>query len=204
MNSMTIYNNIQYERLQSQRPFDSYTPDLSKSINNNNNKSNNGVNDPILFYINIQVFFLLQSIGQMTPITNISVASSTNSIMTTQSYTPSGRLKKQQQQQTDLSINKLPSSTLVDLLKHRRSPPPPPLPPPQRPLVTNNSLSITTRQQKQNSIIKQPKKPSKKSQIQTKRLAGNNNNNNNNNNNIRVNLNSVKLFYLKIFSFYLN
>jgi hypothetical protein len=61
MNSMNIYNNIQYERLQSQRTFDSYTPDLSKSINNNNNnKSNISVNDRILFYINIQVFFFFR------------------------------------------------------------------------------------------------------------------------------------------------
>jgi hypothetical protein len=102
----------------------------------------------------------------MTPITNISIPSSTNVIMTTP---PSIRVR--QKQQTDLSISKPPSSTLVDLLKQRRSPPP------QSPVL------MTTRQ-KQNSIIKQPKKPSKKSQIQIKQLSVNNDNN------IRVNLNN--------------
>jgi len=125
----------------------------------------------------------------MTPITNISMVSSTNSVMTTSqpalTYTHSGILHKQQSQ-TDLSMNKLPSSTLVDLLKQRRSPPP------SRLSMTNNSLSTTTRQRKQNSTGRQPKRPTKKSQIQTKRLAIENDNN------IRVNLNLLKLFYLKI------
>jgi hypothetical protein len=132
----------------------------------------------------------------MTPITNISIPPSTNVIMTapqpTSIYTSSGILHKQKHQsQTDLSINKPPSSTLVDLLKQRRSPPPPP----PRSILSNNSLSISNRQQKQNSIVKQPKKPSKKSQIQTKRLVVNNDNN------VRINVNLLKLFYLKIFSF---
>ncbi len=121
----------------------------------------------------------------MTPITNISIAPSTNVIMTTPQppliYTPSGLRQKKP---ADRQMTKPPSSTLVDLLKQRRSPPPPP-PPPPLPPVKNNSLSITTRQQKSNSIIKQPKKPSKKSQIQTKRLSVNHENN------IRVNLNNL-------------
>jgi len=194
---MNLYNNIQYGQLQLQlqRPFDTYTPNLSKSVNNNHNKQNITVNNWILFYINIHVTFFLQRIGQMTPITNISIPPSTNVIMTAPqpalTYTSSGILHKQKQQsQTDLSINKPPSSTLVDLLKQRRSPPPPP---PPRSIMSNNSLSLTARQQKQNSIVKQPKKPSKKSQIQAKRVPVNNDNN------IRIDVNPIKLFYLKMF-----
>lgn len=48
MNSMGMYNNIQYEQLQPQRSFDNYTRNLSKSINNNT-KSNNNVNHLIRF-----------------------------------------------------------------------------------------------------------------------------------------------------------
>ncbi len=60
MNSLTMYNNIHYERLQTQRPFDTYTPNLSKSINNNNTKSNTTVNVCILCYIkkHVVVFFV--------------------------------------------------------------------------------------------------------------------------------------------------
>jgi hypothetical protein len=47
MNSMTIYNNIQYEQLQTHRPFDSYTPNLTKSMHST--KPNTTVNDHILF-----------------------------------------------------------------------------------------------------------------------------------------------------------
>lgn len=174
MNSITMYSNIQYERLQTQRSYDTYVPHLSKSMNN---KSNSTVRKS-LFYINVEtIFFCLQTVGQMTPITNISVASST--MTTPQSsltYTPSGMLHKQQSL-SELSMGKPPpSSTLVDLLKSRRSPPP---------SRTNNLSSTTTRQQKQNSIIKQPRKTTKKSQAEIKRLAANNNNNN-----IQVNFNS--------------
>jgi len=65
MNSMTIYNNIQYERLELQRPFDTYTPNVSKSINNhNNNKQNVTVNNRILFYINIYVIFFFRGLDK--------------------------------------------------------------------------------------------------------------------------------------------
>lgn len=124
----------------------------------------------------------------MTPITNISVAPSTNASMSTSqlamTYATSGILQKQQSL-TDLSINKPPSSTLVDLLKQRRSPPlPPPPPPPPR-----SSIPTATRQQRQNSIVKQPRKPTKKSQAQIKRLAVNNDNH------IQVNFNYQKYFH---------
>ena len=36
---MTMYNNIQYEQLQTQRSFDNFTANMSKSINDKNNKS---------------------------------------------------------------------------------------------------------------------------------------------------------------------
>jgi hypothetical protein len=133
--------------------------------------------------VNIQSFSLLQNIGQMTPITNISMPSSTNVIMTSQSSNLTQTSGGKRQKQTDLSMSKPQSSTLVDLLKQRRSPP--------RLSVTNNSLSITARQQKQNAIVK---KPSKKSLAQIKRLTANNDNT------IRVNLNSFKLF--SSFDFY--
>ncbi|CAF5191643.1 unnamed protein product, partial [Rotaria sp. Silwood1] len=84
------------------------------------------------------------------PITNISITPSTNIVMNNPQTSLSHEIR---QQQTDLSICKPPSSTLVDLLNQRRSPPPP-MPP------------VTTSQRKQNSIIKQPRKSSKKYQIQ--------------------------------------
>ena len=45
MNSMDIYNNIHYQPLTTQRSFDTYAQNLSKSINNNNNTSNSNVNN---------------------------------------------------------------------------------------------------------------------------------------------------------------
>ncbi len=39
MNSINMYSNIQYERLQSQRTYDNYVPNLSKSINNKSNST---------------------------------------------------------------------------------------------------------------------------------------------------------------------
>ena len=44
MHSMTLYNNIHYDTLASQRSFNNYAQSLSKSISNNN-ESNNNVND---------------------------------------------------------------------------------------------------------------------------------------------------------------
>ncbi|CAF0807498.1 unnamed protein product [Adineta steineri] len=151
MNTMSMYNNVHYQPLTSQRSFTTYI------ANNNNNTSNSN------------------NIEQMTSITNISKAPSSNVILTTTSqptllYASSGVRQQQQQQQqkADLSINKPPSSTLVDLLKQRRTPPPP---------IINTSSSMSTRQRKQNSIVKQPKKP-RKSQIQMKQLSVNNTNSN--------------------------
>lgn len=43
INSMTIYNNIQYQQLQSQRPFDLYTTNLSKAISDKHNSANANV-----------------------------------------------------------------------------------------------------------------------------------------------------------------
>ncbi len=158
---MTMYNPIHYERLQTQRSYDTYTSGLPKTINSNN-KSHTTVKELRLSLPASTSCFLLQGIGQMTPITNISMTSSTNTTMTTPqptlTYTPSGIMQKSQ---TDLTISKLPSSTLVDLLKQRRSPPPP-------------RTSLTTRQQKQNSTVKQTKKSSEKSQAQSKRPSINN------------------------------
>ncbi|CAF3423472.1 unnamed protein product [Rotaria sp. Silwood1] len=131
MNSMPIYKNISYE------PFHTYTQNVSQPINHNNNQLNNN------------------NIDQIMPITNISITPSTNIVMNNPQTSLSHEIR---QQQTDLSICKPPSSTLVDLLNQRRSPPPP-MPP------------VTTSQRKQNSIIKQPRKSSKKYQIQLKRLS---------------------------------
>ena len=104
INSMAMYNNIQYERLQTQRPFDTYTPNIPKAINNHKQKSNSMVRR-IPFSIKSSIPFLLQSIGQMTPITNISIQSPANTIVTTSqpalTYTTSGLLQKQQQSQND-------------------------------------------------------------------------------------------------------
>jgi hypothetical protein len=106
-----------------------------------------------------------------------------NFILTSKSSNLTQTSGGKRQKQTDLSMSKPQSSTLVDLLKQRRSPP--------RLSVTNNSLSITARQQKQNAIVK---KPSKKSLAQIKRLTANNDNT------IRVNFNALKLF--SSFDFY--
>jgi hypothetical protein len=103
----------------------------------------------------------------MTPITNISLAPSTNVIMNTPppalTYTSNVISQKQL---VDVPINKPASSTLVDLLKQRRSPPP------LRSSIQslpNNSLLIPARQPKAT------KQTPKKSQAQLKRLAGNSN-----------------------------
>jgi len=40
---MSIYNNIQYQQLQSQRPFDLYTTNLSKAISDKHNSANANV-----------------------------------------------------------------------------------------------------------------------------------------------------------------
>ena len=74
-------------------------------------------------------------------------------------YTPSANLLKTSTQ-TELPINKPPSSTLVDLLKQRRSPPA------SRQISSaNNTLS---------TIAKQPRKSTKRSLAQAKQLAINN------------------------------
>jgi hypothetical protein len=48
MNSMPMYNNIQYQTITSRRSFDTFTHNLSKSINSNNVSSVN-VNDRNFF-----------------------------------------------------------------------------------------------------------------------------------------------------------
>ncbi len=55
MNSITMYSNIQYERLQSQQSYDNYVPNLSKSMNS---KSNSNVRK-FLLNINVEIRFLL-------------------------------------------------------------------------------------------------------------------------------------------------
>ena len=104
--------------------------------------------------------------GQMTPITNISIVPATNTMITTPqpvlTYTPSDILRKPQAQ-TDLSITKPASSTLVDLLKQKRSPPP------SRMTTTASTVATTsTHSQKSTALMKQPKKPTKRTHAQMK------------------------------------
>lgn len=123
----------------SQPAFQNYSsPSLSKPNNNNNHNPNK------------------TNMDQMTSITNISIPSSSSIIRTppplSLTYATSNLFSKQPQ--SDLRMNKPPSSTLVNLLKQRRSPPPAPssVPPP---------------------AAQPTKKPSKKSQAAVKRLTVN-------------------------------
>ncbi|CAF3751122.1 unnamed protein product [Rotaria socialis] len=147
MNSITMYNNIHYQPVPPQQSFHSYTQNASKPMKYNNKLNAN-------------------NIEEMMPITNISIAPSTNIIMNNSQAAISQKSTDMRRQHSDLSACKpQPSSTLVDLLKQRRSPPLA-MPPARKPS-----------QQKQTSAVKQKKTLSKKSQIQIKQLSMNNDNN---------------------------
>lgn len=122
----------------------------------------------LCFHRRLELSF--QNMGHMTPITNISIIPATNTIITTPqsvlTYTPSEMLRKPQIQ-TDLSITKPASSTLVDLLKQRRSPPP------SRINRISSATTTTAHTQKPNSTIKQPKKPTKRTHAQMKASSTN-------------------------------
>lgn len=124
----------------------------------------------------------------MTPITNISINPVTNTIITTPqsvlTYTPSEMLRKSHMQ-TDLSVTKPASSTLVDLLKQRRSPPP------SRINSISSATTTTAHTQKSNSTIKQPKKPTKRTHAQMKASSINGANT------LQVNDRLLNIFYRK-------
>ena len=126
-------------------------------------------------YFHLRLDLSFQNMGHMTPITNISIIPATNTIITTPqsvlTYTPSEMLRKPQMQ-TDLSITKPASSTLVDLLKQRRSPPPSRIH-----SISSATTTTTAHSQKPNSTIKQPKKPTKRTHAQMKASSTNGTNN---------------------------
>ena len=123
--------------------------------------------DRTLFLSDIHGCLFLQPIGQMMPITNISLVPSTNIIMSSPQLclpTNSNEIRREHKK-VDRSISKPLSSTLVDLLKRKRSPPP------SKSTKTNNSSSRMTRQQKRNSIEKQSKNASRQTRILMQRSS---------------------------------
>lgn len=109
----------------------------------------------------------------MTSIGDLSMESPSNVIRTPPPpalpYTPTPSVFPKQHQ-TDLSMNKPPSSTLVNLLKQRRSPPPQPT---TVQMMNNAPSSMGNSQTMNNAIVKQTRKPTKKSQSTIKRLSVN-------------------------------